>query len=184
MRCPFCKVDDDRVIDTRLSEHGLVIRRRRECLGCNRRFTTYERLEEMPLRVIKKSGQREPYNRRKILDGVERAVEKRPVSAAEVESLADSLERELLDGGEREISSRVIGELVMVRLRDLDEVAYVRFASVYREYKALKEFIREIRTISPKNAGRRKCRTGTVIFAGPLADTGGEGQGDPEKAHP
>ena len=153
MRCPFCKKDNDKVIDTRPSEDGSAIRRRRECLECNKRFTTHERLEEMPVRVIKKSGRREPFDRSKILNGVMRAVEKRAMSIEDVENLVESIEREVLDQTDREISTRDIGELVMSRLRAVDEVAYVRFASVYREYQALEEFIKEIRTINPAGNG-------------------------------
>lgn len=144
MRCPFCKKDNDKVIDTRPSEDGSVIRRRRECLDCSRRFTTHERLEEMPVRVVKKSGRREPFDRAKILAGVIRAVEKRPVSAEQAEEIVASIERQILDQTDREISTRDIGNLVMDRLRKIDEVAYVRFVSVYREYQAVEEFIQEI----------------------------------------
>ncbi len=144
MRCPFCKKDNDKVIDTRPSEDGSVIRRRRECLDCSRRFTTHERLEEMPVRVVKKSGRREPFDRAKILVGVMRAVEKRPVSAEQAEEIVASIERQILDQTDREISTRDIGNLLMDRLRRIDEVAYVRFASVYREYQAVQEFIQEI----------------------------------------
>lgn len=149
MRCPFCKKDNDKVIDTRPSEDGSAIRRRRECLGCGKRFTTHERLEEMPVRVVKKNGRREPFDRSKILNGVTRAVEKRTFSVEAVETLVDEIEREILDQSDREISTRDIGDLVMVKLRAVDEVAYVRFASVYREYRALEEFINEIRTFTP-----------------------------------
>lgn len=153
MRCPFCKKDNDKVIDTRPSEDGSVTRRRRECLECGKRFTTHERLEEMPIRVVKKNGRREPFDRAKILNGVARAVEKRSMSLEMVESLVESIEREILDQADREISTRDIGELVMARLRAVDEVAYVRFASVYREYQALEEFINEIRTFKPNGNG-------------------------------
>lgn len=153
MRCPFCKNDNDKVIDTRPSEDGSVIRRRRECLECSKRFTTHERLEEMPVRVIKKNGRREPFDRAKILNGVLRAVEKRSISLEMAESLVEAIEREILDQTDREISTRDIGELVMAKLRAIDEVAYVRFASVYREYQALEEFIKEIRTIKPAGNG-------------------------------
>lgn len=153
MRCPFCKTDNDKVIDTRPSEDGSVIRRRRECLACGKRFTTHERLEEMPIRVVKKNGRREPFDRSKILNGVTRAVEKRSISQETVEQLVDAIEREILDKADREISTRDIGALVMARLRGMDEVAYVRFASVYREYRALEEFITEIRTFAPPGDG-------------------------------
>ncbi|MCC8191327.1 MAG: transcriptional regulator NrdR [Planctomycetes bacterium] len=153
MRCPFCKHDNDKVIDTRPSEDGSAIRRRRECLQCAKRFTPHERLEEMPVRVVKKNGRREPFDRAKILTGVMRAVEKRSISIDTVESLVEAIERQVLDQADREIDTRVIGELVMARLRAVDEVAYVRFASVYREYQALEEFIKEIRTINPAGNG-------------------------------
>lgn len=153
MRCPFCKTDNDKVIDTRPSEDGSDIRRRRECLQCGKRFTTHERLEEMPIRVIKKSGRREPFDRSKILTGVTRAVEKRSISQETVDQLVNAIEREILDTADREISTKDIGELVMTRLRSMDEVAYVRFASVYREYQALDEFINEIRTFAPPGDG-------------------------------
>lgn len=153
MRCPFCKKDNDKVIDTRPSEDGGAIRRRRECLHCSKRFTTHERLEEMPVRVIKKSGRREPFDRAKILGGVLRAVEKRSISLENVEKLVDEIEREVLEASDREISSRDIGNLVMAKLRGMDEVAYVRFASVYREYRAVDEFIQEIRDIKPAGNG-------------------------------
>ncbi len=154
MRCPFCKSDNDRVIDTRPSDDGSAIRRRRECLKCGKRFTTHERLEEMPVRIIKKNGRREPFDRSKILTGIMRAVEKRSFSIEEVEKLVDTIEREILDMPEREISTRDVGELVMAKLRRVDEVAYVRFASVYREYRELEEFINEIRTFNPRENGR------------------------------
>lgn len=147
MRCPFCRKDNDKVVDTRPGEDGRVIRRRRECLECGRRFTTHERVEEIPLRVVKKSGEREPFSRENILKGVIRALEKRPVSMDQIDHLVDEIEREILDGNEREVPVNLIGELVMEKLRGLDAVAYVRFASVYREFKAVDEFVREIDTI-------------------------------------
>ncbi|MFW5867245.1 MAG: transcriptional regulator NrdR [Armatimonadota bacterium] len=147
MRCPFCHQDQDKVVDTRPSEDGTVIRRRRQCVACDRRFTTHERLEELPLRIIKKNGERVPFSRDKVLAGVMRALEKRPVGIDQIHRMVDELERELLDRGDREVESAAIGESLMTRLRDLDEVAYVRFASVYREFKAVDEFVREIDTI-------------------------------------
>jgi len=150
MRCPFCKEDRDRVIDTRPSDDGYVTRRRRECLACGRRYTTHERLEEIPLRVIKKNNTRAPFDIEKIRRGVERAVEKRPVSAEQIEQLVNAIEGEILERAEREITSIEIGEMLMTKLRALDEVAYVRFASVYREFKAVDEFVREINSISEK----------------------------------
>ena len=148
MRCPFCKLDDDKVIDTRPAEDGSTIRRRRECASCGRRFTTHERLEELPVRVIKRSGAREPFAKGKILAGVLRALEKRNISTEAAERLVDEVEREAMDAADREISTRDLGEMVMTRLLKLDEVAYVRFASVYRQYQALDEFVQEIRSIN------------------------------------
>ena len=146
MRCPYCKKDNDRVIDTRTSDDGSVIRRRRVC-HCGRRFTTHERLEELPLRVVKKNGQRQPFRREKVLAGVQRAIGKRDIPAERAEALVDEVERELLDLGGREVASRTIGELVTAKMRALDDVAYVRFASVYREFQAVDEFVKEIQTI-------------------------------------
>ncbi len=147
MLCPYCREDNDRVADTRPGEEGRVIRRRRECLNCGRRFTTHERVAEVPLRVVKKSGEREPYRRENILHGVVKALEKRPVSTERIEALVEAVEKAILNAHEREVDSRTIGEAVMKRLRELDEVGYVRFASVYREFKAVDEFVREIDTI-------------------------------------
>jgi transcriptional repressor NrdR len=147
VRCPFCRKDHDKVVDTRPNEDGSVIRRRRECVACGKRFTTHERLEEVPLRVIKKTGERAPYSRENVLKGVTRALEKRPVSLDQVEGLVDDIEREIMDHNEREVSTAEIGRLVMSRLYNIDAVAYVRFASVYREFKAVDEFVREINTL-------------------------------------
>jgi transcriptional repressor NrdR len=144
MRCPFCKVDNDRVVDSRSSQEGGVVRRRRECLACNRRFTTYERVEETPLKVIKKNGSREPFDREKILTGVRRAIEKRPVSEDDIEKLVRGVEEEIGSRYEREIPSQHIGEMVMQRLKALDTVAYVRFASVYKEFKDPEEFMQAL----------------------------------------
>ena len=148
MRCPYCKSDNDKVIDTCPSEDGHIIRRRRECVECKRRWTTHERLEETPIRVVKKSGQRVPFDPAKIRAGLNRALEKRPVSSEEIEKLADNIESQLMDRHNRDVESREIGALVMEGLRGLDDVAYVRFASVYREFKAVDEFVAEIRSIS------------------------------------
>ncbi len=158
MRCPFCKLDRDRVIDTRPSEDGHVTRRRRECLECGRRYTTHERLEDLPLRIVKKNGQRAPFNREKLLGGILRSLEKRPVSQQQAEALADEIERELLEKPEREVPSHEIGGMVMEKLRGVDKVAYVRFASVYREFKTVDEFLKEIKTISPR--GEKKGSKG------------------------
>ena len=144
MRCPFCKANRDRVVDSRVASDGWTIRRRRQCLGCKRRFTTYERIEESPLRVIKKDGTREPFDRAKILHGLLKAVEKRPVAMATLEQVVNRIELEIYEKCDREVNAKFIGELVMRELRDLDQVAYVRFASVYREFKDVAEFMAEL----------------------------------------
>ncbi|MBI5598830.1 MAG: transcriptional repressor NrdR [Deltaproteobacteria bacterium] len=147
MKCPFCGNLEDKVIDSRLSQDGGATRRRRECLSCAKRFTTYERIEETLPLVIKKDGIREPYDRAKILGGVKKACEKRPVSMDEIERAIDRLEAKLLGTGEREILSSAIGEAVMEELKALDEVAYVRFASVYREFTDINEFMKEMKEL-------------------------------------
>jgi transcriptional repressor NrdR len=144
MRCPYCQEPESRVVDSRASEDGTTIRRRRECNACKRRFTTYERVEERPLLVVKKAGYREQFNRDKLLSGITRACEKRPVPMEEIDNMVASIEKELRDSFVREVSSRVIGEKVMDRLQSLDEVAYVRFASVYRQFTDLNSFIKTI----------------------------------------
>jgi transcriptional repressor NrdR len=144
MKCPFCHETDNRVIDSRLSKDNNMIRRRRECSKCSRRFTTYERVEEMMPLVVKKDGRRETYERIKIINGVKRACEKRPVSINTIEAIADRIERSLQERGEKEIPSSVIGEATMRELHDTDEVAYVRFASVYRSFKDINEFMVEL----------------------------------------
>jgi transcriptional repressor NrdR len=153
MKCPSCQKDNDRVIDTRLSEDGLAIRRRRECVVCKRRYTTYERLEGPTVKIIKKDGSREPFDRLKIKQGLEKACWKRPISDAQLETLINALENDLESRIEPEIGSREIGEMVMSRLRNLDPVAYVRFASVYREFKDARDFVEELR---PMLAEQRK----------------------------
>ncbi|HET6413667.1 MAG TPA: transcriptional regulator NrdR [Anaeromyxobacter sp.] len=152
MRCPFCGHVEDRVVDSREAQEGQVTRRRRECLSCRGRFTTYERIEEILPQVVKKDGRREPFDRRKIVEGVVTACEKRPVSAEQVEALVAGVERELADLGEREIRTSAIGESVMRRLRSLDEVAYVRFASVYRAFRDVGEFMTELERLARKNS--------------------------------
>lgn len=147
MRCPFCAHLEDKVVDSREGKDGRVIRRRRECLKCAKRFTSYERIDEIPLMVIKKDDRREPYDRNKILAGLRRAVEKRPVSASALESITDEIEALLQDSPEREIATKAIGEKVMERLRTLDTVAYVRFASVYRQFQDVDQFMRELKEI-------------------------------------
>ena len=144
MKCPFCDNPDTKVIDSRPTEEGHAIRRRRECEACGRRFTTYEKVEEMILMVIKKDGRREAFDRNKLLNGIIRACEKRPVSLASMEKIVEEIERGLNNLMEKEIESTFIGELVMERLKDLDEVAYVRFASVYRQFTDINTFVSEI----------------------------------------
>ncbi len=150
MRCPYCKQDNDRVIDSRSSADGYSIRRRRECLDCGRRFTTYERMEETPLRVVKKDGTRVPFDRSKILQGMFKACEKRPVAMEEIEEITARIERHLAERYDREVPSKVIGELLMDELRRLDQVAYVRFASVYREFKDVAQFFEELKPMLEK----------------------------------
>ncbi len=144
MRCPYCENDDTKVIDSRHTEEGHAIRRRRECEKCGKRFTTYEKVEEILLVVIKKDGSRQAFDKNKILSGIVKACEKRPVSYADMERVADEIERGLNNMMEKEIQSSFIGELVMDKLKDLDEVAYVRFASVYRQFTDVSTFISEI----------------------------------------
>ncbi len=155
MKCPFCADLDNRVIDSRLSKDGAVIRRRRECDRCERRFTTYERVEEMLPLVVKRDGSREEFNRGKIITGLKRACEKRPVSIDAIDQIADRIERSLQERGEKEVASSVIGEAVMRELHKLDQVAYVRFASVYRSFKDASEFMRELRDLMKERAGGR-----------------------------
>ncbi|MCL4202206.1 MAG: transcriptional regulator NrdR [Pirellulaceae bacterium] len=144
MKCPFCEVDRDKVTDSRASEDGSAIRRRRHCLNCDRRFTTYERYERTTLQVVKKNEVREPFEREKIRSGLERACWKRPISAEQIEAIVTAVETEVFDDFEDEIDSRVLGEMVMDRLRTLDQVAFVRFASVYREFKDVRDFVQEL----------------------------------------
>lgn len=147
MKCPFCNYQEDKVIDTRSSKDGQAIRRRRECLKCESRFTTYEWVEESLPMVVKKDGRRERFNRMKIRQGLTRACEKRPISADNLEEVADAVEKKFQETGENEIPSSLIGEEIMDRLKDLDEVAYVRFASVYRSFKDISEFMDELKTL-------------------------------------
>jgi transcriptional repressor NrdR len=145
LRCPFCKRDDSKVLDSRESAEGTVTRRRRECLGCKKRFTTYERVEELMPLVVKKDGRREPYDREKLISGLQKAVEKRPVSMDQLEALVAEVEARVLERGEKEVASNLLGEEVMRRLRALDQVAYVRFASVYRSFRDIEEFMDELK---------------------------------------
>jgi len=147
MKCPFCGHLEDKVIDSRTSKEGDVIRRRRECLKCERRFTSYERVEEVMPLVVKKDGRREPFDRQKVLHGLEKACEKRPISIEQREEIVNQLEQKLLALGVKEIPSTWVGEEVMKALRDLDKVAYVRFASVYRQFKDINELMDEVKTL-------------------------------------
>ena len=144
MKCPFCAYSESKVIDSRPAEEGATIRRRRECLACQKRFTTYEIIERMPLVVIKRDGSRQSFDRVKLINGMVRACEKRPVTLAQLESIADEIEQELQSHLEREVSTVEIGEMVMSRIREVDEVAYVRFASVYRSFKDINTFMEEL----------------------------------------
>jgi transcriptional repressor NrdR len=147
MKCPFCAHLQDKVVDSREGKDGLAIRRRRQCLKCNRRFTSYERIDEIPFMVVKKDGKREPFDRNKILAGLRRACEKRPVSPAELERLADEVEQMLQESPEREMATQKIGEKVIERLKELDKVAYVRFASVYRQFGDVDQFMKELKDL-------------------------------------
>ena len=147
MKCPYCENEDSKVIDSRHTEDGRAIRRRRECEKCGRRFTTYEKIEEMILMVIKKDGSRQAFDRNKLLNGIIRACEKRPVSIAEMEKIVDDIERGLNNTMEKEVDSKLIGELVMEKLKDIDEVAYVRFASVYRQFTDVNTFVKEVESL-------------------------------------
>ena len=148
MRCPFCNTEDDRVVDSRSCRDGQAIRRRRECTSCNQRFTTYEYIEHAPLTVIKRDGNREPFDRSKLQAKIELACYKTSVSSDRIEELMDQVESELGNRAEREVPSKQIGELVMERLKDLNDVAYVRFASVYRQFKDRQDFVRELEQLS------------------------------------
>ena len=147
MKCPFCSEIDNKVIDSRLSKDGNVIRRRRECIVCTRRFTTYEHIEEVPIMIIKKDGRREVFNREKVGAGIKRACEKLDISVNVIEEFLDDLERDLKETGEKEIPSHDIGEKVMEKLHNLNDIAYVRFASVYREFKDVNDFVSELRSL-------------------------------------
>ncbi len=144
MKCPFCGHLENRVIDSRLSNNGEVTRRRRECEQCTRRYTTYERIEDLLPTIVKRDGRRELFDRRKVVQGVRAACSKRPISLEQIDAIAESVERELQEAGEREIPSTRVGEKVMDRLRELDAVAYVRFASVYRKFRDIDDFAQEV----------------------------------------
>ena len=158
MRCPFCSHQEDKVVDSREAKDGDSIRRRRECLGCGRRFTSYERIDEIPYMVIKKDGTREAFDRNKVLGGLFRAAEKRPISTAQLEAIANEAEKNVQDSLDREMPTSDIGKLVMRRLKSLDKVAYVRFASVYLEFEDLTAFMAELKTL----LGSRAAASETV----------------------
>ena len=147
MKCPFCSHLGDKVVDSRESKEGEVIRRRRECLECGKRFTSYERIDEIPYMVVKKDGRRERFDRQKVLAGVLKACEKRPVSMIQLEMIADKAETMVQDSSEREVSTTTLGEMIMNELKNLDKVAYVRFASVYLDFKDVQEFMSELKDL-------------------------------------
>ena len=151
MKCPFCGEIDNKVIDSRLSKDGNVIRRRRECILCGRRFTTYEHIEEIPVMIVKKDGRREVFSREKVRSGLQKACQKRDISINVIDEFLDELERDLREAGEKEISSNKIGEKIMVKLHEIDDVAYVRFASVYREFKDVNDFVSELKNLLSKH---------------------------------
>ncbi|HXR96853.1 MAG TPA: transcriptional regulator NrdR [Terriglobales bacterium] len=155
MKCPFCGHLEDRVVDSRESKEGEAIRRRRECLECEKRFTTYERLDEIPYMVVKKDGRREKFERQKVLTGLLHASEKRPISMAQLESIVNDTEGLVVDSPEREVTTHAIGQLLMERLRQLDKVAYVRFASVYMDFKDVNEFLKELNRLLQAKEPRR-----------------------------
>lgn len=152
MRCPYCDFYESKVIDTRPTDEGQAIRRRRECIKCGKRFTTYEKIEEIPIVVVKKDGNRQTYDRNKLLNGILRACEKRPVSLDTIEDVVDDIEKNLYNSMEKEITTVNIGEMVMNALKDIDEVAYVRFASVYRQFKDVNSFMDELKELLNENS--------------------------------
>lgn len=157
MRCPFCTYFDSKVIDSRPTDEGQAIRRRRECIKCGKRFTTYEKIEEIPIIVVKKDGNRQSFDRNKLLNGIIKSCEKRPVSMNTIEIIVDDIEKALSNSLEKEIKTEEIGEMVMNKLKDIDEVAYVRFASVYRQFKDLNSFMEELKNIlGDGSEGNRK----------------------------
>ena len=158
MLCPFCGNIEDKVVDSRESKEGDSIRRRRECLNCGRRFTSYERIDEIPYMVVKKDGRREAYDRNKILGGLRRASEKRPISVSQLESIADQVEKLVQDSSDREVHTSEIGKIIMRRLKALDKVAYVRFASVYLEFEDVGEFMSELKNLVQSTVARPKAK--------------------------
>jgi transcriptional repressor NrdR len=183
MKCPFCSTDDTRVLDSRESAEGAVIRRRRECPQCKRRFTTFERVEQLTPLIGKKDGRREAFDRDKLVAGLKKACEKRPVSVEQIEALVTELEKGLQDVGEKEIPSSKIGEEVMRRLPQLDEVAYVRFASVYRSFRDIAEFMDELKDIIQEKAeSKTRSSRGGPRNLRAVEPRDEDGAGDPERA--
>ena len=164
MKCPFCRTDNDKVIDSRTSQDGYAIRRRRECLGCHRRYTTYERVEGPEVKVVKKDGGRVPFERERIKSGLEKACWKRPISAAQIEAITSSIENEVYANFDTEIESRQLGEMVMQHLRRLDQVAFVRFASVYRAFEDVKDFVDELQPMLAESERRPNQGQGRLSF--------------------
>ncbi|MBI3780493.1 MAG: transcriptional repressor NrdR [candidate division NC10 bacterium] len=155
MKCPYCSSLEEKVVDSREGKDSLVVRRRRQCQQCMRRFTTYERIEEIHFMVVKKDGRREPFNRQKIMAGLLKAVQKRPVSVPQLEKILDEIEARLAEKEEREMTAAEIGELIMERLHEIDEVAYVRFASVYRQFRDVSQFVEEVKGLREGRPRRR-----------------------------
>ena len=151
MRCPYCSAEEDKVVDSRTAEDGRAIRRRRECLGCGRRYTTFERAEEVPLLILKRNGVEEPFMREKVTEGIRRASKNRPVTDAEIEAVVDDVEESMRLDGRRPVPSAEIGREILERLRDLDDVAYLRFASVYKDFQELTDFERELGLLAKKS---------------------------------
>ena len=151
MRCPYCSAEEDKVVDSRVAEEGRAIRRRRECLGCGRRYTTFERPEEVPLLILKRSGVEEPFLREKVTEGIRRACKNRPVSEAEIAAVVDDVEEAMRLDGRRPVPSAEIGREILERLRHLDDVAYLRFASVYKDFQELNDFERELGLLAKKS---------------------------------
>lgn len=156
MKCPYCSYDDDKVVDSRSSHDGMVIRRRRECTKCTKRYTTYERIEEIPLRVIKKDNSREDFDRQKLMAGILKACEKRPVSIEQIENVVEEIEKALESRYDKEVKSGEIGELMMIKLKGLDDIAYVRFASVYRQFKDIEQFMNEVKSLKTVDKKKKK----------------------------
>lgn len=180
MKCPFCQALENKVIDSRLSKDGAAIRRRRECERCERRFTTYERVEEILPMVVKKDGGREMFDRAKVLSGIRKACEKRPVPVSVMEQIIEGLERELHDSGEKEVPSTYIGERVMERLRQVDGVAYVRFASVYRSFRDINEFLEELKHLKNQREATRSDAEPRPPQGEPTRSDGGAAHGEAE----